>query len=233
MTGRELPLVYDDLTRGNSEKLTASLSAFAPASWTRAQATWEPTANPDHQHRTYELPSAHHLLYFNPAIPAEQLLPDGTDPLQSPGEPFVRRMWAGGSLRVNPRRRPLDLRGRRAVCVERIRDVHAKGRLGDEKVFVGIERRIADYAMTAPGDAAAVADDDLVLLRDGGSKTEEDVRRLMAEDDEEEMGNAQLIERRNFVFMRERGQAGTGAQAAQKQSKILKRESRPTRSPGP
>src|SRR6266536_3488451 len=80
------------------------------------------------------LPPAHHLVYFNRVIPSHKLLPNGTDPLQSPGPPFVRRMWAGGYLRFHPNRHPPVLRGECYVCLERIRDIQIKGREGEEKV---------------------------------------------------------------------------------------------------
>ncbi|OMP89319.1 P-protein [Diplodia seriata] len=135
-----------------------------------------------------ELPPAHHLVYFNPVIPAHQLLPDGTDPLQSPGAPFVRRMWAGGYVRFAGEGRgegPVVVDGGRWVCVEGIRDVAVKGREGEEKVFVGIERRVGRAVEGEEGD-------------------EERVRERLWTEREEEWGGASLVERRNIVFMRGR-----------------------------
>src|SRR6266702_756832 len=94
MTSRKLPLIYDDMVPGQSYRLEQSLASFLPASWTPASPE---LPNPS----SSELPPTHHLVYFNPAMPADELLPDGTDPLQSPGPPFVRRMWAGGYLRFS------------------------------------------------------------------------------------------------------------------------------------
>ncbi|KAK7524399.1 hypothetical protein IWZ03DRAFT_356639 [Phyllosticta citriasiana] len=173
-----LPPVYSDLTPSSSHALAITLSSFLPAEWTlkspvaalprnNAGAPALPPPSP-----SLPLAPTHHLVYFNPALPAEHLLPDGTDPLQSPGEQYPRRMWAGGYVRWGDRPVPLD--GKRWVCVEGIRDVTIKGREGEEKVFVGIERRIGQPE-----------------------------RKLWTED-EDDWGEAWLIERRNIVFMRGR-----------------------------
>lgn len=194
LPARRLPPIYSDLTPGASHALGISLSSFLPPAWTAACATTAlpanavgapalPAASP-----ALPLPPAHHLVYFNPVIPAEKLLHDGTDPLQSPGEPFVRRMWAGGYVRFGGEGVRLD--GRRWVCVEGIRDVAVKGREGEEKVFVGIERRVG-RALEGEAEGA-------------GAEVEERVRRRLWTEREEEWGEASLVERRNIVFMRGR-----------------------------
>jgi len=81
----------------------------------------------------------HHLVYFPPATDLANLLPDGTDALHSPGRPFTRRMWAGGSIDF---RSSIPAEGQRYKCVERITDVQARGLEGEEKVFVDITRTI-------------------------------------------------------------------------------------------
>lgn len=95
-----------------------------------------------------ELSSGHHLVYFPLQLPISLLEPDGTDPAQSPGVPFVRRMWAGGALDF---RKPqnLQLDGRRAVCVERLDapNMELHGGWGQEKIFVDVIRR---YGATEP-----------------------------------------------------------------------------------
>lgn len=97
---------------------------------------------------------------------------------------------------------PLLLDNRRVACVERIRDVTVKGREGEEKVFVGIERRVG------------------VCTRE--DEGEDSVRGRLCED---EFGESALIERRNIVFMREAPrravQDGPEKESAQK-SKTLK-----------
>lgn len=96
-------------------------------------------------------------------------------------------MWAGGSLRINAQR-PLSLNGQRAACWERIVDVTVKGKEGDEKVFVGMERRVG-------------------LVQ--ADETDEDVRtRFLPAKEGQELsgeldGEWSAIERRNLVFMRE------------------------------
>jgi len=135
------------------------------------------------------------------------LLPDGTDPLQSPGGPFVRRMWAGGAVRFsnNPHTQ-LHLDGARAVCLESIKDVAIKGAPGSEKVFVGIERRIG---VTTSED-----------------EPEESIRtrllRATADDDDDfAAGAVGVIERRNIVFMRARSRAQAAADMQQARTKQL------------
>ncbi|OJD30077.1 prephenate dehydratase protein [Diplodia corticola] len=231
LPARRLPPIYSDLTPGPSHTLGISLSSFLPPAWTAASA---PTALPrnalgapalprvnggsGNNERQLELPPAHHLVYFNPVIPADKLLPDGTDPLQSPGEPFVRRMWAGGYVRFaagggkgeeeKKVAGPVVLDGRRWVCVEGIRDVAVKGVGGEEKVFVGIERRIG-RALEGEGGG------------EGGEEEEERVRRRLWTEREEEWGEAALVERRNIVFMRGRTREEARVEVERARGKML------------
>jgi hypothetical protein len=91
------------------------------------------------------LPQGHHLVYFSPQVRGRDLLDDGTDPLQSPGPPLVRRMWAGGSLRY-PTSITQQLRSNRtrSICQESISGVKHTGspEFNDEKMFVSIDRHI-------------------------------------------------------------------------------------------
>lgn len=104
------------------------------------------------------LPQGHHLVYFPPTHPTASLLPDGTDTDQFPGSPFIRRLWASGSLTfprndIVPKEKQLILDGRRAVCVEKIDDVRITGvppvqEARDapghgEKIFVDVIRKYA------------------------------------------------------------------------------------------
>ena len=221
MTSRKLPLIYDDMVPGQSYRLERSLASFLPASWTPASPELPSPSSS-------ELPPTYHLVYFNPAMPANELLPDGTDPLQSPGPPFVRRMWAGGSLRFRPCEGPLDtpgteypshdqipLNGSRWVCHEIIRDVQIKGREGEEKVFVGIERRIGRLDEILEQEHATEP-----AYRDSA------IRERLWTADEEDFGHTCVIERRNIVFLRERTPAGLLAakEAVGKPAKMLKRK---------
>jgi len=118
----------DYLTPTSSTLLDKTISSFIPHASSSS-------------HRQV-LPEGHHLVYFPSAIPINDLLPDGTDSLHSPGLPFVRRLWAGGSLSISQEARShLAFTGERAFCRESIVDVDVKGTEGDEKVIVEIERK--------------------------------------------------------------------------------------------
>jgi hydroxyacyl-ACP dehydratase HTD2-like protein with hotdog domain len=113
-------------------------------------------------------------------------------------------MWAGGNVRWKS---ALKVDGRRYACVEGIRDVTLKGKEGEEKVFVGIERRIGDVS-------------DLT--------NEEEIRQKLWAEKEEEFAGSDIVERRNIVFMRERSEAELEKVrtrgAAPPKDKMLKRE---------
>ena len=98
-------------------------------------------------------------------------------------------MWAGGSVRFRNPSKPLVLDGGPGVCVERIRDVQVKGPEGQEKIFVGIERRIGRAESNGHG-----------VLRE----REEEVLDRIWREDKNEFGDAEVVERRNIVFMKER-----------------------------
>ena len=176
LPARPKVVLYDDITPLNTHRLNISLASFVPESWV-PQGIQLP--EPD---SSKFLPPAHHLLYFNSAYPENQLLADGTDPNQSPGPPFIRRMWAGGYVRWNPER-AISVDSSRYACVEGIRDVIIKGKPGEEKVFVGIERRFGPVEK---------------------GETESLVRERLWEENEDDFGVSRLIERRNIVFMHER-----------------------------
>jgi hydroxyacyl-ACP dehydratase HTD2-like protein with hotdog domain len=147
---------------------------------------------------TSALPQGHHLIYFSPQVPSSKLLPDGTDPLQSPGEPFVRRMWAGGTLLFNNHLRDQPKHdNRRAYCREHIPKVVVKGPEGNEKVFVNIERQIG-YSETTPEHEGP---------SDLGPRTS---------------SSPAIIEMRNIVFMREKSVAAIREDVA-RPGKTLKR----------
>ncbi|THY07202.1 hypothetical protein D6D03_01841 [Aureobasidium pullulans] len=215
MTARKIRPVFDDLTPQNSFRLNVSLADFLPN--TRAPLT--PPAPND----PLPLPIPHHLLYFEPTKPPSDLLPDGTNPDHSPGDPFVRRMWAGGSVLFNSDN-PLLMDNSRAVCVEGIRDVAVKGKPGDEKVFVGIERRLAALS---PEEEKAMADAD--GQEDKILALEDQIRQRLWMPSDVDFGPANIIERRNIVFMRERTpqEARQAVAAAKKPGKMLKPQHEP------
>lgn len=195
LPARRLPIVYDYAVPTSSHLLNLALANFLPG--TASSSDDVQRILPSTSNNPPRLKQAHHLIYFPPPISAQDLLPDGTDPLQSPGPPFVRRMWAGGSVRFN-NARPIQLDGTRFACLEGIRDVSIKGKPGDEKIFVGIERRVGSCTE---------------------HESEDRTRSRLWEHDEEDFGeNTGLIERRNIVFMRERSkeQAVKDVEAAKK-----------------
>ncbi|KAF9013857.1 hypothetical protein BDQ17DRAFT_1230949 [Cyathus striatus] len=57
--------------------------------------TRKPYETPHHSQR---LPYGHHLAFFHARQPESRLREDGTDEDISPPKPFLRRMWAGGSI---------------------------------------------------------------------------------------------------------------------------------------
>lgn len=175
LTTRKLPLSFDYLHPQPSHLLNLTLCALLPQS-----------SKPRHVQKHLPsirdpspLPIGHHLIYFPPQVTLSQLLPDGTDVLHTPGAPFNRRLWAGGNLRF-PANAPL-LDGSRAVCIESIRNVTVKGREGEEKVIVTIERRVA----TVPE----------------GEDESQTWNRIWTED-EAQPGESSIIENRDLIFMR-------------------------------
>jgi hydroxyacyl-ACP dehydratase HTD2-like protein with hotdog domain len=187
---RKFPILYESLSPESARKLSISLAAYLPSSWLPSATEM---SSRDAVQFGIALPPAYHLSYFNPALPANKLLPDGTDPNQSPGEPFVRRMWAGGNVRF---RNPVLLNGLPHACVEGIRSVSVKGDAGREKVFVGIERRVGPVRTSSDGRIA---------------QSDDEIRSHIWQADETLFGGAEIIERRNIVFMRERSVEETAA----------------------
>lgn len=198
LTTRKLPLTYDYLHPQPSHLLNLTLRDILPQSQSPADyATLPSLQNPS------PLPVGHHLIYFPPQVTLSQLLPDCTDTLHTPGEPFNRRLWAGGNLRFPVRSPPLD--GSRAVCIESIRNVTVKGREGDEKVIVTIERRVGNVPEQETAD--------------------ETWDRIWKEN-EENAGESSVIENRDLIFMRLKTSAQIEADKAQfgKPGRTVKRE---------
>ncbi|KAI9766815.1 MAG: hypothetical protein M1840_006290 [Geoglossum simile] len=191
LKARRLPVIHDYLSPTPYHLLRLSLADFLP-SLPLGNATPPDLPSID---SPKSMPQGCHLVYFAPQIPESLLLPDGTDPLQSPGAPWVRRLWAGGSVKWNSDpARTLRFCGQRAVCIESITDVVMKGKGEAEKVFVTIERRMGE-------------------VEEGAA--EEDVRRRLSGE------AAAVVEKRIIAFMRERT-AGQAAAAAEAQGKVLK-----------
>lgn len=178
LTSRRLPLTYDYLHPQPSHLLNVTLTDLfhKQQSFSKNSTALPSIDSPP------RLAPGHHLIYFPPQVTLSQLLPDGTDVLHSPGEPFNRRLWAGGRVRLPiPSGPPLD--GSRAVCLETIRDVAVKGQEGEEKIFVRIERRVG-------------------IVKE--QEEEHHSRERIWKENEEDPGQASVIETRNLVFMREK-----------------------------
>ncbi|KAK3940500.1 hypothetical protein QBC46DRAFT_288199 [Diplogelasinospora grovesii] len=123
-------VVPDCLSPTPSHLLRLSLAGHTPDS-----------LPPDDEGR---MPLGHHMVYFPPQIPQALLMPDGTDADHCPGYPFVRRMWAGGSIAFSPDwEEDFRLDGRKAVCVETVGEPVLKPGTGsgEDKVFVDVRRQ--------------------------------------------------------------------------------------------
>ena len=187
MLDRTLPALPDVITRAHMRKLAATLAPFLPRYIHNSQSLGE------------------HLINFNTIVPSNELLPDGLDSLHSPGDPFVRRMWAGGSMVLDvPSHYSEGDRGwkfdKRLWGVERIKDVQMRGPKGEEKIFVIIERWFArDLALRKTAKKE---------LGRRGYDIEEKIPTLLRRqmEEKEEWGDATLVEERNLVFLKARGE---------------------------
>lgn len=224
LTSRPPNVIYDYLSPTPSHLLNISLLDFlpiscCPPSFTSSDLTF-PLAG---DAKDSLLPQGHHLVYFSSQIPSSALLPDGTDSLHSPGPPFVRRMWAGGSLLFNPVASGLlRLDNRRVACTERIADVSVKGNEGEEKVFVKIERRVElvsqKYISRSPDSGNDKASESDL----GDIKTDNQCKlKLDPLYDMDFLSKASLVETRNIVFMREKSMAAAKEDVA-RPGKIVK-----------
>ncbi|PYH40669.1 uncharacterized protein BP01DRAFT_419281 [Aspergillus saccharolyticus JOP 1030-1] len=175
LTAQSLPLTFDYIYPQQSFLLDRTLTDILPQ-LSGVSTDLPSITNPS------RLPPGHHLVYFPPQVSLSRILPDGTDCLHFPGYPFTRRLWAGGSVRF-PATRDLLLDGRRAVCIETIRDVLATGPAGKEKVTVKVERRIG-------------------TVREGEHHSQ--IRARIWKDEEADLGHSSVIEHRNLVFMRDK-----------------------------
>ena len=130
------------------------------------------------------VPLAELLTRFNVRVQSAELLDDGTDPFHFPGEPWIRRMWAGGAVKVNPGQRlgakagtvtPFKLK-ETVACLERIKDVRLQGTGDEEKIYVTVERY---FALDSASNVAA--------------------RRVLQAGD---FSESPVTEERNLVFMK-------------------------------
>lgn len=136
MTARRLGPISDVLTMIPTRLLNATLADFLPNHFVKRPPT---------------LPYGYHLVHFPPPTRSSELLPDGTDPMQSPGGLFTRRMWAGGDITFG---RSGKLDNSPIHCVERISDVQVRGLEENQKIFVSIQRSVF------PGENAGASRDE-------------------------------------------------------------------------
>lgn len=202
--------------------LNISLSDFLPPSCqsrnfkpTEAEDSTDPAANPSFAKTP--IPQGHHLVYFPPPVPDSSLLPDGTDSLHSPGAPFIKRLWGGGSLVFNQEERLQLVPNRLAVCGEEITDVKVKGVEGQEKVFVTVTRRIASLAAG--------------VFRTGNASTRRRRKDALLNMDKKQLAKRYgteglkpwaVVEERNLVFMREKSRE-EAKEDLQKVGRVVKR----------
>ncbi|KAK2069223.1 hypothetical protein P8C59_003820 [Phyllachora maydis] len=141
-------VIYDHLSPTHSRLLDLALAPHLPAEC-QSSAAGPDTADGawDDDGPVAALPPGHHLVYFPRQVgPPDGLMPDGTDRDHWPGGPFVRRMWAGGSVRWRhgvQAGAAMRLDGSPAWCVETVGEpVWKEGKgPGDDKVFVDVMRR--------------------------------------------------------------------------------------------
>ena len=90
----------------------------------------------------FYLPLGHHFVYFHSHVACRNLLPDGTDDYHSPGLPFERRLWVGGTINFA---QPMNLFPKiKMMCTEKIIDVRITGEQDNEKIYVVTNRKITD-----------------------------------------------------------------------------------------
>ncbi|KAI0180038.1 hypothetical protein GGR52DRAFT_529504 [Hypoxylon sp. FL1284] len=152
MLGRA-QLSWDVMSATNSTLLSLALADYLPPECQTP--SWRLHSRSIGDHIVgYKAPAdlfpGHHLVYCPLQKTASQLCADGTDPMHSPGAPYTRRMWAGGSLEFRDDRFCLDAHP--VVCRERVVDVAEKGAEDDpdRKIFVVVLReymRASDYGM--------------------------------------------------------------------------------------
>ncbi|KAH7074829.1 hypothetical protein BKA63DRAFT_322439 [Paraphoma chrysanthemicola] len=202
MLGRDAISSREFIDETIDHKLTDTLSTFLPQEWcSRIRGKGK------------VVPVGHHLVWFNTSMPVDKLLPDGTDPLQSPGDPWVRRMWAGGSVKIRPEAY-YDLStgfttDNFVVCAEHISDVQLRGQGDAAKIFVTIERKFARHDLLRDKHVASIQG--AQRKRERGIGPQSYFRKQLKS---EGWGDAVLVEQRNLVFLKDKTPAELEAIAA-------------------
>lgn len=144
------------------------------------------------------LPEGHHLVYFPLQVSSNGLMADGTDKDHYPGWPFVRRMWAGGSVNfISHQNRQLYLDNNLAFCIETLgKPVLKRGVVpGEEMVFIDVKRRYFKVTLLR---------EIVELRRAHGGKGEFDETEALRSLEGMRSLVSSIAETRKLVFMRER-----------------------------
>lgn len=144
MKRRPAKFIPDYLTPMPSHLLTTTLSDLLDSAPQQKASRSSPSfsSSPTVSRPARALPQGHHLVYFPIQTAPSALSPDGADPDHGPGEPFDKRLWAGGEVVFHRGwQAKLVQDGRPWACREEFGDVTARGREGQEKVFVDLWRR--------------------------------------------------------------------------------------------
>lgn len=101
------------------------------------------------------VPPGFHMAYFNPCDPEPTLASDGYSEQQAPGEPYVNRMWLGGSVEFH-KERQLSM-GEKSTCHESLVTVREPGSsTSGDKLLVTIQRDLRNDS--APTQEPAVTE---------------------------------------------------------------------------
>lgn len=177
----------EQLDATHYDQFHTTIKGFAPSTYVRKGSA------------KVDIPLAELLTRFNVRVQSTELLDDGTDRFHYPGEPWIRRMWAGGAVKVKPGRElgskagsvaPFRLRDT-VACLERIKHVRLQGTGDEAKIYVTIERCFASRR-ASDGES-------------GGALPANDFKRVRLDP---EWSGSPVTEERNLVFMK----AKTGAE---------------------
>lgn len=175
---RSIPIQYDTFQRRPAVLLRSTLKGLLPH-WPYLNSI--PEAKRRWLRKEWIAPGFHHL-YFPLALPTRTLLPDGTDTMYHPGEPWNNRLWVGGRLQLFM---TLEENAHYVWRVEEIiKNVVVRGRPGSEKVFVTLRRAVG--------------------MQSGLPKSEQpEYHYLRPTDGESISAHTALMEDRTLCFMRE------------------------------
>lgn len=135
LTRRKTKTQWDGLDINVAETLSKTLEKYLQKTVQLSRPHSRSNASP--------IPPGFHQVYFNLALQETHILPDGTDRVHSPGYPFEKRLWGGGSLIFNPVEKWFLKNGYLGLLQEDVENVQVKGKEGAEKIFVTVSRKAA------------------------------------------------------------------------------------------